>query len=482
MNIRAVTKLIGFLLMVVGVAMVACWSASIYFHEPPSARHGLMWSALITLTTGVVLRVVCRGPVDLSWRDGIGIGTFGWFFVTVFGALPYILGGSIPHPVSALFESVSGFTTTGASVITVVEPLPKSILLWRAMTHFIGGMGVLVLCVAILPFLGVGGMQLYRAEVSGPYKDRLTPRIATTATLLWGVYTLLCLLCTVLLRAGGMRWFDAVCHSFAALATGGFSTKTVSIAAYNSLYIEVILMVFMFLGATNFALHYTALRGRFSVYRRDAEFKFYVALWLVACAIVTFNIWHGVYPTLGAAARNGFFATTSLMTTTGFSTGDFDRWPAASRLTLMLLMVMGGCSGSTAGAIKQMRVMIVGKLILRRIRLFMHPQAVIQVKLGEQKIEPDVAANVLAFSLLYLIILAIASFLMTFFTHDIISAASSVIATMGGVGPGLGLVGPLQNYAAIPAVGKIVLIVCMMLGRLEFYTVLALLLPSFWKK
>ncbi|MFH0915984.1 MAG: TrkH family potassium uptake protein [bacterium] len=482
MNFRAVLKVIGFLLMVIGVAMVASWAASIYFHDPLSARHALMWSALITLTTGVVLRVACRGPVDLSWRDGIGIGTFGWFFVTAFGALPFILSGSIPHPVSALFESVSGFTTTGASVIAVVEPVAKGVLLWRALTHYLGGMGVLVLCVAILPFLGVGGMQLYRAEVSGPYKDRLTPRIATTATLLWGVYTLLCLLATVLLKLGGMRWFDALCHSFAAVATGGFSTKTASIAAYNSLYIEIVLMVFMFLGATNFALHYAALRGKGSVYFRDSEFKFYCGLWLAAGCVVTLNIWHTSYPTLGSAARNGFFATTSLMTTTGFSTGDFDRWPAASKIILMLLMVMGGCVGSTAGAIKQMRIIVVGKLILRRIRLFMHPQAVIQVKLGGQPIEPDVATNILAFSLLYLVFLALAAVIMSFFTRDMVSAISSVIATMGGVGPGLGIVGPLQNYAAIPSLGKIVLILCMLLGRLEFYTVLALLLPGFWKK
>ncbi|HPF99454.1 MAG TPA: potassium transporter TrkG [Kiritimatiellia bacterium] len=482
MNARAVIHIISFLLVVVGVAMGVCFAAAVYFHDPAPARFGLMVSAAATLISGLAAWLATRGEHELSWRDGIGVGTIGWLAVALFGSLPYLLSGVIPGFVSALFETVSGFTTTGASVIAVVEPVPKGILLWRATTHFLGGMGVLVLCVAVLPFLGVGGMQLYRAEVAGPSKDRLTPRIANTAKLLWGVYVLLCVLEILMLRVGRMGWFDAVCHSFATIATGGFSTRTASIAAYHSLYIECVTVAFMLLGATNFALHYAALRGDLRGYARDSEFRFFAGLWIIACTIVTLNTWHTTYASAGAALRNSVFSVTSLMTTTGFSTANFDQWPATSRIVLLLVMVIGGCVGSTAGGIKHLRVDVAVKKIARRVKLFMYPQAVVQIKMNREPVDEDIISNILGFIILYVIALAIASVIMTAFTKDMLSAISAVIATMGGVGPGLGLVGPTMNYATIPAAGKIVLMLCMLLGRLEFYTLLALFFPSFWKK
>lgn len=482
MNSRVVIHIISFILVVVGAALGACFAASVYFNDPEPARFALMVSAAITMICGLSAWLATRGEHELSWRDGIGVGTLGWLAVTLFGSLPYILSGVIPGFISALFETVSGFTTTGASVIAVVEPVPKGILLWRAMTHFLGGMGVLVLCVAVLPFLGVGGMQLYRAEVAGPSKDRLTPRIANTAKLLWGVYVLLCILEILLLRLGPMGWFDAICHSFATVATGGFSTRTISIAAYNSLYIECVTVVFMFLGATNFALHYAALRGNLKVYGRDSEFRFFFVVWLIACGIVTLNTWHTVYSSAGEALRNSVFSVTSLLTSTGFSTANFDQWPATSKLVLLLTMVIGGCVGSTAGGIKYLRISVAVKKIARRVKLFMYPQAVVQIKINKEPVDDEIVSGILSFIVLYVIVLAVASGVMTVFTKDMVSAISAVIATTGGVGPGLGLVGPLQNYAAIPAGGKIVLIFCMLLGRLEFYTLLALFFPSFWKK
>jgi len=482
MNTRAVLHVISFLLIVVGLTLAACWLAAGYFGDPPEARFALLVSASATLAIGLASWLATRGEHELSWRDGIGIGTLGWFAVTLLGALPYILSGVIPGFVAALFESVSGFTTTGASVIAVVEPVPRSILLWRATTHFLGGMGILVLCVAVFSFLGVGGMQLYRAEVAGPSKDRLTPRIAGTAKLLWGVYVVICSLQILLLKLGGMSWFDAVCHSFATVATGGFSTRSTSIAAYNSLYIEIVTIAFMFLGGMNFALHYAAIRGGLKTYFRDSEFRFYLGIWAIACVIVALNTWHSIYPTLGAALRNSVFSVTSLMSTTGFSTADFDRFPATSKLILLLAMLIGGCVGSTGGGIKQLRVHVALKKTARRIKLFMHPNAVVQIKVNREPVDDDIVSNILGFIVLYLMTFAIAATIMTIFTRDLLSAVSSVIATMGGVGPGLGLVGPLQNYAAIPAGGKIVLIFCMLLGRLEFYTLLALCFPSFWKK
>ncbi|HOW98592.1 MAG TPA: TrkH family potassium uptake protein [Kiritimatiellia bacterium] len=482
MNGRAVAHLITYLLFMIGAGIAACWGVSLYFHDPAPAPFALGLSAAITLAVAAIVHLATRGAIELSWRDGIGVGTLGWLAAAAFGSLPYILSGVIREPVSALFETISGFTTTGASVLATLEPLPKGILLWRATTHFLGGMGILVLCVAILPILGGGGMQLYRAEVAGPSKDRMTPRIASTAKLLWGVYVLLTAAEIVLLRLGGMPWFDAVCHSFATLATGGFSTRTVSIAAYNSLYIEIVITVFMLIGAVNFALHYRLLRGQVRGTFRDSELKFFLGFWLVGCLVVTLNTWRAVYPAFGDALRNSVFSFTSLATTTGFATADFDQWPATSKIVLLLAMIAGGCVGSTGGGIKHMRILVALKKIARRVRLFMYPQAVMQIKVNGETVEDEIVSMILGYIVLYLVTMAIASTVMTIFTKDLLAAVSSVIATMGGVGPGLGLVGPLQNYGPVPAGGKLVLILCMLLGRLEFYTFLALFFPSFWKK
>lgn len=482
MNPRAVFHLVAFMLIVLGVAMAACCGLAAGMGDPASAVNGTGWAALVTLAGGLSLWGLTRGGVDLSRRDGFAIVTFGWIVASVFGALPYLFSGVIGDPMSAVFETMSGFTTTGASVLSDLEHVPRGILFWRALTHFFGGMGVLVLCVAIIPFLGTGGMQIFRAEMPGPSKDRLTPRITTTAKLLWGVYVLLCALQTLLLRFGGMSWFDAACHTFATMATGGFSTRSESVGAYHSPYIETVIIVFMFLAGANFALHYRALRGDLRGYLRDPEFRFYLAAWLTACLAVSFNVWGSVYASFGGALRAGFFQVTSIMTTTGFCTADFDRWPGASRVLLVLLMFIGGCAGSTGGGIKNVRVFVVLKKTVREVRLFMQPQAVLRVKLGRTPIDPAAVSNIAAFFIVFVLIFAVASWLMTFFTPDLDTAVSSAIATLGNIGPGLGAVGATQNYAAIPAPGKFILTACMLLGRLELYTVLIVLLPSFWRR
>ena len=344
-------------------------------------------------------------------------------------------------------------------------------------------MGVLVLCVAILPFLGVGGMQVYRAEMPGPFKDRLTPQIATTAKLLWGVYLLLTLAETLLLKwIGGMGWFDAVCHSFATVATGGFSTRNASLGAYDSAAIDVIATVFMFLAGVNFSLHHLALTRKPGCYFKDPEFRAYALLLLGGGLFLTFNAWAAGAASLGRCLRDAFFTGTSVMTTTGFCTADFDRWPDASRFVLLLMMFIGACAGSTGGGMKVVRVMVVVKSVLREIKVFMRPTAAIKVKLGSKPVEPDTVSHIGAFIMIFVIVFALASFLMTFYTGDLETATSSVIASLGNVGPGLNAVGPTQNYGAIPHGGQAVLIVCMLLGRLELYTVLMLFMPGLWKR
>ncbi len=482
MNARPVFHLIAVMLVVLGFAIALCAGIARLYADPVAAQAGLLIAAAMVALSGVIMFVFTRGSVDLSRRDGFGIVALGWLVASVLGALPYLLTGVITDPVSAVFETMSGFTTTGASVLTNLEQIPRGVLFWRAMTHFFGGMGVLVLCVAILPFLGVGGMQIYRAEMPGPSKDRLTPRIATTAKLLWGVYILLCLIEAGLLRLGGMDWFDAFCHSFATMATGGFSTRTASVAAYNSVYIEVVIIVFMFLAGTNFALNYRALRGHPLCYFKDPEFRFYLGVWLTATAAIVANVYGHIYPSFWKSVRVAFFNSTSIMTTTGFCTENFDLWPGASKVILILLMFVGGCAGSTGGGMKNIRVFVVLKKVLREIRLFMQPQAVLKVKVGRDPVPSDVVSHITAFFIVFVLVFALGTLSMTFFTPDLQTALSSVIATFGNIGPGFGGVGAVENYAAIPAAGKALLTVFMLLGRLELYTVLIILLPSFWRK
>jgi trk system potassium uptake protein TrkH len=378
---------------------------------------------------------------------------------------------------------MSGFTTTGASVLSNLEAIPRSIHFWRALTHWFGGMGVLVLCVAILPFLGVGGMQIYRAEMPGPSKDRLTPRITTTAKLLWGVYALLTLIETLLLKfVGKMGWFDSVCHTFGTMATGGFSTRSASVGAFDSAIIDTILIIFMFLAGINFSLHYYALTGKPGRYLKDPEFRFYFFFLSGATLFLTFNIWSHQWAPLGRCFRDAAFTATSIMTTTGFCTADFDKWPDASRLLLVLMMFIGGCAGSTGGGMKVVRIFIMFKKMVRELKLFMRPSAIFQIKLGGKSVEQEIISHISAFFAIFILIFAVGSFVMTFFTPDIVTASTSVIATLGNIGPGLNAVGATQNYAAIPAAGQGILTIFMLLGRLELYTVLILFLPSFWKK
>ncbi len=482
MKFKPVFHLISYLMVVTGLAIWVCAGVAFHYRDPLPAFYALLNGGAFGVLSGLLLAYLTRGPIELSRRAGFGVVTFGWLAVALVGSIPYLLSGVITDPVSAMFETVSGFTTTGASVLGNLEAVPKGILFWRAMTQWFGGMGVLVLCVAILPFLGVGGMQLYRAEMPGPSKDRLTPRIATTAKLLWGLYVLMSLAQTLLLMAGGMNWFDACCHTFATMSTGGFSTRTTSVAAFDSLYIDVVITAFMFLAGVNFALHFRALRGAPWVFHRDPEFRVYLLVWLVSCLFISGNLCMCGTEPAGGALRHGFFQGTSVLTTTGFATRDFNLWPQASRLLLVLLMFIGGCGGSTAGGIKAARFFVVIKHIGREMGRVIRPQAVARIKLGRQALDEGVVANILTFVMIFFAVFAIMSFVMTFFTPDLETATSAVVASLGNIGPGLGAVGAAETYAFIAAPGKLVLIVCMLLGRLELYTVLVMFMPSFWRK
>jgi len=483
MNKRAVFHLVSYVTGVIGLAMIACAGVSLLYREAYGTWMSLVSSGLIALTAAGIVGASTRGDVNLTRRDGFGVVAFGWLSATIFGSLPYVFSGVIPHPVSAMFETMSGFTTTGASVLSDLESIPRGIHFWRALTHWFGGMGVLVLCVAILPFLGVGGMQIYRAEMPGPSKDRLSPRITTTAKLLWGVYASMTLVEAGLLKwVGGMNWFDAFCHAFGTMATGGFSTRSASIGAYDSLAVEIIVIVFMFLAGVNFSLHYYALTGKPGRYFRDSEFRFYLFFLLGCTLFIALDLARANYAGWGRCLRDSAFTATSILTTTGFCTADFDRWPDASRLLLVLMMFVGGCAGSTGGGMKVVRIQVTFKKIVRELKLFMRPSAVIRMKLGGKPLEEEVVSQIAAFFAIFVLTFAVGSLAMTFFTPDLGTALTSVAATLGNIGPGLNAVGATQNYAAIPPAGQALLTFFMMLGRLELYTVLILFLPSYWKR
>lgn len=484
MRVRPVINLLGLVLLALGFAMQVCAVAAWAMGDPLSAIDALLISGAVSMAAGMAAWLPTRHAEELSRRDGFGVVTLGWIAASLAGAMPYVLSGVIPNGISAVFESMSGFTTTGASVIPVLETVPRGILLWRATTHLFGGMGVLVFVIAILPLVGTGGMQLFRAEMPGPVKDRLTPRIAGTAKRLWAVYVLLVAVETVLLRAGGLSWFESVCHSFATIATGGFSTRTASIGAYQSSYVDIVIVVFMALSGVNFALHYRALNGRLDSFWKDSEFKLYVLILFAAGIMVAVSLASsGAVQGLGRAVRGAFFAVVSILTTTGFVTEDFDRWPAMARIILFLLMFVGGCAGSTGGSIKVIRILLVLRSTGREVRRWLRPQAVMSLKVDRQAVEPEMVMNVMAFVLLYGMIFAGSTVVMTLHFHgDWVSSASSVAATLGNIGPGFHAVGPTLNYASVPPPLQAFLSLLMLLGRLEMYTVLVLFMPSFWRR
>ncbi len=476
---RQVIGILCFFNLCVGLTMLLPLGISLWEGEKETLDF-LKGVTLAILVGGLGSIWGLRGKITIGRRGAFAIVSFGWLTASAFGAVPFVLSG-ILSPLDALFEVVSGFTTTGASVIPKPEVLPKSLLLWRSMVQWLGGMGIILLGVAVLPLLGVGAVQLYRAEVPGPFLDKLKPKIADTARLLWQTYLVITLAQIGFLAAGGMSFFDSICHSFTTMATGGFSTRSESIAFYSH-YHRGVIIFFMFLAATNFSLHYAVARGTLAQYWLDREFRLYLGLLIFFTALVlAYLVAFQGGPWL-ERLEDAAFQVVSIMTTTGFATADFDKWPPLCRLILFLLMFVGGCAGSTGGGIKCVRFLILYRYLQGELRRLLHPQAVVAVKIAKQTVPPAVVNHVLGMTLLYMGIFAVASGVMAGLGLDLVTSASSVAATLGNIGPGLAQVGPSSHYGDIPAAGKCVLIFCMLAGRLEIYTVFVLLFPDFWKK
>ena len=482
MRWRLILYVVGLLTLFFGLTMAAPLAVSLFFKDGSGIP--MLISLAVTILFGTSMTLGFRGAqiADIRQREGMAIVFFGWMAMGLFGALPFFFAGEGVSFTDAFFESVSGFTTTGASIFTNIERHAEGILFWRSFIQWLGGMGIIVLSLAVLPFLKVGGMQLYKAEVPTPVPDKLKPRIQETAVTLWKVYILFTFLQVLLLLAGGMNLYDAVCHTFTTMPTGGFSTKNASIAHYDSAYFDTVFILFMLMAGINFSLHYQMLKGKPLAIWRDAEGRFFLFLSLVLVLLVSWNIYGEVYHTLGDAIRYGAFQVVSILTTTGFATADYETWPAMSQLILFLCMFIGASAGSTGGGVKCLRIMLLFKYCTRELFLLVHPRSITHIKISGKPVPEEIIRSVIGFLALYIGLFAICTVILSGLGVDFMTSLTAVASCIGNIGPGFGMVGPAENYAAIPTLGKWLLIWCMLLGRLEIYTVIILFAPEFWRK
>ena len=476
----SVFNILGLLQMFVGVFMLIPAGIAMYFGD--GDLNAIIISSGVAGITGFLTYKFTESPDEIRPKEGFAIVTFGWMTAALYGSLPFYISGAMPSFIDCFFETMSGFTTTGASIMTDIEALSRGLLFWRSLTHWLGGMGIILLSLAILPILGIGGMQLYKAEVPGPTSDKLSPRVRETAKFLWFVYVLFTAVEVLLLKFGGMSWYDSLCHSFGTMATGGFSTKNASIAHYNSTYFDIIIIIFMIIAGSNFALHYRALRGNFKAYLRDQEFKFYIGTFAVISAVLFLNVYFNSPSEIAKTARDSIFQVVSIGTTTGYATADYENWNAVSQVLIFLLMFIGGCAGSTGGSMKIVRIMLILKFGIAELKKTIHPDAVIPVRLNGNPVPPDVIQKILSFFLLFVGLFIFSTIIMAMLGLDFLSAMGSVAASIGNIGPGLADVGPTDNYAFVPQSGKLLLAFLMLIGRLEVFTVLVIFHPSFWRK
>ncbi|MEM9361007.1 MAG: potassium transporter TrkG [Bacteroidota bacterium] len=493
LNTRIIVHIMGLLLLCNGSFMLLAAFASGLYKD--GATLDIALAAIVTMLFGVMAMFYTRGhKKEVKRREGYLVVTLGWVVMSLSGSLPYIFSGAIPSVTNAFFETISGYTTTGASILNDIEALPKGILLWRSLTHWIGGMGIIVLAIAILPLLGIGGMQLFAAEAPGPGGDKLHPRITDTAKRLWLIYVGYTLAETILLKLAGMSFFDAINHSLATLSTGGFSTKNASVAFWNhEPLIQYIIILFMFLAGSNFVLSYFAFTGKVQRILKDEEFKYYTSFIVLFTLIVALVIYFKanvevsdfhpmVWGERESAFRHGLFQVIAVVTTTGFVTADFTGWTPFLTVFFFGIMFLGGSAGSTAGGIKVMRHLLIIKNGLLEFKRTLHTNAIIPVRYNNKTVTEHIVYNIIAFFVLYMLLFIVGSLVLGFLGLDFMSAIGGSASSLGNVGPALGGLNPVSNYNGLPNAGKWWCAFLMLLGRLELFTVLILLTPYFWKK
>ncbi|MGH7475768.1 MAG: TrkH family potassium uptake protein [Longimicrobiales bacterium] len=480
MSVRHLAYVLGIVLLALAAALAFTAALALVHGDGDAAAFAI--ATVFVAAAGLVGYRFGAIRGDLNIREGYAVVSLSWIAIAIGGALPYVFAGTTDSFVAALFESASGFTTTGATIFGNIEVLPHGILFWRALTQWIGGMGIIVLGIAILPVLGIGGMQLFRAEVPGPTPERLKPRIAQTAKLLWYVYAGLTAMQVALYMLGDMPAFEAVTHAMTTLSTGGFSPKNASIAAYGP-YIQYVTIAFMYLAGINFALHYRVLM-RSANPASDPEWRFFTSMLVGATLVMMLLAFGSTHGARGfePALRDALFQVVSITTTTGFVTYDYELWPFGSHFLLVLLMLMGGMAGSTAGGMKAMRVYVLLRLGLTEVKKSVHPHAVIATRLGRTAIDDATLLNIVGFILLFISLFAAGALAMTLLGHDLVTAIGASAATIANIGPGLGEVGAVDNYGWLDPASQGVLIFLMIVGRLEIFTVLLLFHPDLWRR
>lgn len=481
MKFGTVSKLVGSILIVDSFLMLP--ALFIAFNLSEQSLNSFIFTFLLTLGLGVLLsQVLNRNQIkNIKIKEGLAIVTFSWIAISILGSIPFYLSGSVPTFIDAIFETVSGFTTTGASIINDVEVLDKSILFWRSFTHWIGGMGILVFTLALLPAYGIGNFQIFKAEAPGPTHGKLAPHVRNTARTLYVTYIGLTILEIIFLTFGGLNLFDSALFTFGTVGTGGFAPYNDSLAGFST-YVQMVISVFMILAGVNFTLHVILLKGKVKDVLSDKELQLYLKFILIAIVIVSINLAIVHYDDIGHSIRDSIFQVSSIITTTGYATVDFQNWPSFSKFVLLSLMFVGGSAGSTAGGMKVIRVLILFKLIRREISKIFHPNAFIPIKIGKKIVPNEVVARVNSFIALHILVFIVGTLLISLDSVDMITAVSSVAATLNNIGPGLELVGPANNYASFSDFSKILFSFIMLLGRLELFTIIALIVPQKWSK
>ena len=495
LNIKIIYRFLGLTAVLNGVFMFVAIPFSMYHQE--EAQMGILNAGIITIFLGLLLYFFNKPTTtNIHKKEGYLIVTLGWLTLSFTGMLPYLFTGAIPNITDAFFETLSGYSTTGSSILTDIESMPKGILFWRSATHWIGGMGIIVLTIAILPLLGIGGMQLFMAEAPGPSTDKLHPRITDTAKRLYLIYVLLTLAQFLLLKVAGMTWFDAINHAMATMSTGGFSTKNTSIAFYNNLpFVQYIIIFFMLVAGTNFILTYFALKGKIQKVFHSEEFKYYLFGIIGVASIITVLVYFFQDPNLQttiahpmvfgkveSAIRHSLFMVTSIVTTTGFVTADFTMWSFFASGIFFALFFTGGSAGSTSGGVKIVRHIIMLKNSFLEFKKALHPNAIIPVRYDGKTVNQNIVFNIISFFIIYMLIFIMSSVVFTFFGLDFTSAIGAAASSLGNIGPAIGSVGPINNFAHLSIGAKWFCAFLMLIGRLELFTVLILFTPFFWKK
>ena len=473
---------ISTLLLLVAAFMLSGVVVALWYREW-DALTAFAFAELVVVAAGTLgfLTFRRRRREALLIRDGFLVVALSWAVVSAFGALPFVFSGAIPSYTDAFFETISGFTTTGASVLSDIESLPRSVLFWRSLSHWLGGMGIVVLTVAVLPRLGIGGLKLMRSEAPGPTLDKLTPRIGESAKLLWFIYVALTAAEVVLLLVAGMDLYDALTHTFGTMATGGFSPRNAGVSAFDSAFVDIVITVFMLAAGVNFSLYFQALRGHTRKLTTNIELRVYLAIFVIATAFITLTL-SGRYDSFGEQLRYASFQTASILTTTGYATTDYDVWPELAKAVLLLLMFVGGCAGSTAGGVKVIRLVTLFKQGLNELRYLVHPQGIFLVKIGERPVKKDIIYTVAVFFFLYVGLVLLTTLVVASAGTDLFSALATGLATVGNIGPGFGAIGPTLDYGHFPLYVKWWLSMAMLIGRLEVYSVLLLFTGAFWRR